>query len=109
MDAQLNLTMCNFVCNYLGNFYFLKFFNFFEEGVFAPYNCGVVYSPPPRPVLAVCGACLVVCGVFYFVYCSFDIIKRIEKQKVTTKRKAKKREKKQSNTKRNKISVFAAN
>lgn len=68
--------------------------------MFAPYNCGVVYSPPPHPVLAVYVAYLAVCGMFYFVYCSFEIIKRIEKQKVTIKRKAKKSIKKQSNTKR---------
>ena len=77
--------------------------------MFAPYNCGVVYSPPPHPVLPDGVALLAVYGVFYFVYCSFDIIKRIEKQKDTTKRKAKKAIKKQSNTKKNKIQIFAAN
>ena len=47
--------------------------------------------------------------MFYFVYCSFDIIKRIEKQKDTTKRKAKKSDKKTVEHKKNNIPIFAAN
>ena len=64
MDAHLILTMRNFVCNYIWIFYFFEIFIFFLEGVFAPYNCGVVYPPPPGPVLAVCVPYLGVCGVF---------------------------------------------
>lgn len=77
--------------------------------MFAPYNCGVVYSPPPHPVLTAGVARLAVYGVFHFVYCSSIIIKRIEKQKVTTKRKAKKSIKKTVEHKKNKIQIFAAN
>ena len=42
---------------------------------------------PPRSVPAVCVACLGVLCVFYFVYCSYNNIKRIEKQKVRLSKK----------------------
>ena len=46
--------------------------------------------------------------MFYFLECSYNNIKRIEKQKVTTQRK-RKSDKKRKNTKQNEIQIFAAN
>lgn len=89
-------------------FSFLKFFYFFLEGVFAPYNCGVVYSPPPlqfwRCVWRVwrCVVCFMLFNV-RLILLNVLITKKIQQKK------SEKSDKKTVEHKKNKKQIFAAN